>query len=97
VPNTEPVPAAVLSAVRRMVVRESRLSISPQTVALEEPLNGGLLRLTSLGLLGMLIRLEDELGVTLPDDLFAGGGIYTVGDLAHVIAAASEMAKGSSS
>ncbi len=93
-PNaTRPVPDAVLAVVRKMVVRESRLSIDPETVALAEPLNGALLHMTSLGLLGMLIRLEDELGVMLPDDLFSGGPIHTVGDLAELIARAAETAR----
>jgi len=91
-----PTPDAVLAAVRKMVVRESRLSIDPETVAPQEPLNGGLLRMTSLGLLGMLIRLEDALGVLLPDDLFTGRQIHTVGDLAELIASAAQVANGSS-
>lgn len=96
-PNAvRPTPDAVLTAVRKMVVRESRLSIDPETVASDEPLNGRLLRMTSLGLLGMLIRLEDELGVLLPDDLFAGRQIYTVGDLADLIASAAQPMNGSS-
>ncbi|HEX6872094.1 MAG TPA: acyl carrier protein [Micromonosporaceae bacterium] len=82
---------AVLDAVRRIVVRESRLSIDPATVAEDEPLDGPLLRVTSLGLLGMLIRLEDELAITLPDDLFAGRVVRTVADLAAVIEAVGEQ------
>lgn len=92
----KPAPDAVLTAVRKMVVRESRLSIDPQTVATDEQLNGRLLRMTSLGLLGMLVRLEDELGVLLPDDLFTGRQIYTVGDLADLITSSAQMATGSS-
>jgi acyl carrier protein len=37
----------------------------------------------------MLVQLEDELGVTLPDDLFAGRTFNTVGDLIDVVATAS--------
>ena len=92
-----PTPEAVLTVVRTMVVRESRLSIDPETVAAQEPLNGGLLRMTSLGLLGMLIRLEEALGVLLPDDLFAGRQVHTVGDLAELIASAAQVPNGSSS
>ena len=80
---------AVASAVKRLVVRESRLSIDPQTVSDDELLNGSLLHVTSVGFLGMLVQLEDELGVTLPDDLFAGRTFNTVGDLIDVVASAS--------
>ncbi|TML59421.1 MAG: acyl carrier protein [Actinobacteria bacterium] len=79
---------AVATAVKRLVVRESRLSIDPQTVADDELLNGSLLHVTSVGFLGMLVQLEDELGVTLPDDLFAGRTFNTVGDLIDVVASA---------
>jgi acyl carrier protein len=85
---TERVPDAVLAAVKRIIVRESRLAVDPAAVADNEPLDGRLLRVSSLGLLGMLIRLEDELDMTLPDDLFAGRRIHTVQDLAGVIASA---------
>jgi acyl carrier protein len=68
-----------------MVVRESRLSVDAASVAADEPLNGRLLRVTSMGLLSMLIQLEDDLGVTLPDDLFLGRLVYTVADLADVV------------
>jgi acyl carrier protein len=75
----------VLAAVKRIVVRESRLSIDPATVPDDEPLDGQLLRVTSFGLLGMLIRLEDELNVTLPDGLFTGRVIRTVADFAALV------------
>jgi acyl carrier protein len=80
---------AVAAAVKRLVVRESRLSIDPQAVSEDELLNGPLLHVTSVGFLGMLVQLEDELGVTLPDDLFAGRTFNTVGDLVDVVATAS--------
>lgn len=75
----------VSAAVKKMVVAESRLSIDPATVGDAEPLNGEVLRVTSVGFLSMLIRLEDELGVTLPDDLFAGRSFHTVADLVDVV------------
>ena len=77
--------AAVNLTVKRVVVRESRLSIDPSQVADDELLRGELLHVTSVGLLGMLVRLEDELGVTLPDDLFAGRSFHTVADLVEVV------------
>jgi acyl carrier protein len=77
---------AVGLAVRRIVVRESRLSVDPAAIRDDEPLDGELLRVTSVGLLGMLVRLEDELDVTLPDDIFAGRSFRTVADLIDVVA-----------
>jgi acyl carrier protein len=76
---------AVLDAVKRMVARESRLSIDPRQISDDEPLDGPLLRITSMGLLGMLIRLEGELSITLPDDIFVGQVMHTVADLARVV------------
>ncbi|MFI1994573.1 acyl carrier protein [Actinoplanes sp. NPDC020271] len=80
---------AVTDAVKRLVVRESRLSIGYDRIADDEPLNGSLLRITSMGLLGMLIKLEDELDVTLPDDIFVGKVMYKVSDLVDVISEAT--------
>ncbi|WP_307961758.1 aldehyde dehydrogenase family protein [Salinispora arenicola] len=48
----------VNEAVKRLVVRESRVSVDPGTIDDLEPLNGDLLRVNSLGFLGMLVRLE---------------------------------------
>lgn len=76
----------VAAAVKRLVARESRLSIDPARIPGSEPLDGQLLRVTSVGLLGMFIRLEDELSLTLPDDLFAGRVLYTVDDIVDVVA-----------
>ncbi len=78
----------VLLAVKQIVTRESRLSVDPASIAEDEPLNGALLKVTSLGLLGMLIQLEDDLGVILPDDMFQGRQIFTVADLAKVVQSA---------
>jgi acyl carrier protein len=82
---------AVGLAVKRLVVRESRLLIDPATVADDELLNGSLLHVTSLGFLGMLVQLEDELGVVLPDDLFVGRTFNTVGDMIDVIASSPDL------
>ncbi|MFI5844838.1 acyl carrier protein [Catenuloplanes sp. NPDC051500] len=78
--------ARINEAVKRLVVRESRLSVDPSSIDDHEPLNGDLLRVNSLGFLGMLVRLEDELDVTLPDDIFAGRVFTTVADLVDVVA-----------
>jgi acyl carrier protein len=84
--------ARVSAAVKRMVARESRLSIDPDRIPDGEPLDGPLLRVTSVGLLGMLIRLEDELSLTLPDDLFVGRVMYTVDDIVDVVAGVEDRA-----
>ncbi|HZG04692.1 MAG TPA: acyl carrier protein [Streptomyces sp.] len=77
--------AAVADAVKRVVIAESRLSISPDDITEDEPLVGDLLRVNSLGFVGMLVRIEDELAVTLPDDLFVGRSFRTVADLVDVV------------
>jgi acyl carrier protein len=74
--------------VKKLVIRESRLALDPAELADDEPLNGSLLRINSLGFLGMLVKLEDELDVTLPDDLFAGRKFTTVSDIVDVVSAA---------
>ncbi|PHX40859.1 acyl carrier protein [Pseudomonas sp. NZIPFR-PS5] len=78
-------------AVKKVVIAESRLTISPDQVADDEPLNGALLSINSLGFVGMLIQLEDQLDVTLNDDLFVGRSFTTVADLVDVIQNHSEI------
>lgn len=80
----------VNAAVKRLLVLESRASVAPESVPDDEPLNGDLLRVNSLGFLGTLVRLEDELDVTLPDDLFVGRTFNTVADLVDIVAGAIE-------
>ncbi|MZE79641.1 acyl carrier protein [Streptomyces xinghaiensis] len=77
--------AAVADAVKRVVIAESRLSLSPADITEDEPLVGDLLRVNSLGFVGMLVRIEDELDVVLPDDLFVGRSFRTVADLVDVV------------
>jgi len=77
--------ADVLESVKRMMISESRLSVSPDQVADDEPLNGALLRVNSLGFVGVLMRLEDELDVTLADDLFVGRSFTTVAEVVDVV------------
>ncbi|MGH8791172.1 MAG: acyl carrier protein [Stackebrandtia sp.] len=76
---------AVNEAVKRLVVVESRLRIDSAKVADDEPLSGRLLHVNSLGFVGMLVRLEDELDVTLMDDLFVGRQFHTVADIVDVV------------
>ncbi|MEU7477852.1 acyl carrier protein [Lentzea sp. NPDC042327] len=80
--------AEIGHVVKKLVIRESRLALDPAELADDEPLNGSLLRINSLGFLGMLVKLEDELDVTLPDDLFAGRKFTTVADIVDVVSAA---------
>jgi acyl carrier protein len=83
----------VTRTVKTVVIAESRLSVGPDAVADDEPLNGDLLRVNSFGFVGMLVRLEDELGVTLPDDLFVGRSFRTVDDLVGVVLDAVGVAR----
>ena len=81
--------AAVAEAVKRVVIAESRISLQPTQITEQEPLSGDRLKVNSLGFVGMLVRLEDELDVTLSDDLFVGHRFHTVGDLVTVVAEAA--------
>lgn len=83
----------VTDSVKRVVIAESRLSLQPADLRTDEPLNGDLLKLNSLGFVGMLVRLEDELDITLPDDLFVGRSFHTVADLVDVVANGAEAAR----
>jgi len=78
--TAEPDHATVADSVKRVVIAESRLSLEPHQIQDDEPLSGDLLRVNSMGFVGMLVRLEDELDVTLPDDLFVGRTFKTVDD-----------------
>ncbi|MFC8008530.1 acyl carrier protein [Streptomyces olivaceus] len=84
-PATDIDDAAVATAVKEMLIAESRLTMSPGELSDDEPLNGELLRVSSLGFLGMLIRLEDALDVTLPDDLFTGKRFRVVSDVVDLV------------
>ncbi|MEV0704760.1 acyl carrier protein [Saccharopolyspora sp. NPDC050389] len=83
--------AAVADAVKRVVIAESRISLRPAQIPDDEPLNGDRLTVNSLGFVGMLVRLEDELGIELSDDLFVGRQFRTVNDLINVVAEAGEV------
>ncbi|MET8847469.1 acyl carrier protein [Amycolatopsis sp. NPDC004625] len=84
--TTGPDRPTVSDSVKRVVIAESRLSLTPAEIPGDEPLNGDLLRINSLGFVGMLVHLEDALDVTLPDDLFVGRTFRTVDDLVDVVA-----------
>ncbi|MEV7425369.1 phosphopantetheine-binding protein [Streptomyces sp. NBC_01429] len=84
---------AVADSVKRVVISESRLSLRPADIDDHEPLNGELLRVNSLGFVGMLVILEDELDVVLPDDLFVGRAFHTVHDLIEVVLLGAEASR----
>ncbi|MFC8845932.1 MULTISPECIES: acyl carrier protein [unclassified Micromonospora] len=84
---------AVVDTVKRVVIAESRLSISPSDISEAEPLVGDLLRVNSLGFVGMLVRIEDELDIVLPDDLFVGRSFQTVADLVDVVLGVAEATR----
>lgn len=81
--------AEISIVVRRIVLRESRLPLRPEEITEAEPLNGELLRINSMGFLGTLVLLEDELDVSLPDDLFVRQTFTTVADLVDAVAGAT--------
>ncbi|MFP3986816.1 acyl carrier protein [Streptomyces sp. E11-3] len=84
---------AVADAVKRVVITESRLSIDPERISESEPLVGELLRVNSLGFVGMLVKIEDALDITLPDDLFVGRAFKVVGDLVDVVLQGAESSR----
>ncbi|WP_410623421.1 acyl carrier protein [Amycolatopsis sp. cmx-8-4] len=84
--TTGPDRTTVSDSVKRVVIAESRLSLAPEEIQDNEPLSGDLLRINSMGFVGMLVQLEDALDVTLPDDLFVGRTFKTVNDLVEVVA-----------
>lgn len=88
-PTDLSVRASINSAIKRVALAESRVCAPLSAVADDEPLNGELLSVTSLGFLGMLMQLEDECEIILPDDLFIGRSFATVADLVDVVYAAS--------
>jgi acyl carrier protein len=75
----------VADMVKLALIRESGLTLQAGQIAGDELLNGPVLRVASMGLLGMLIRLEDDLELTLPDDLFAGRTFRVVNDVVAVV------------
>ncbi|WP_424186725.1 acyl carrier protein [Actinokineospora sp. G85] len=81
---------AVAEAVKRVVIAESRISLHPSAISEREPLSGDRLKVNSLGFVGMLVRLEDDLDITLSDDLFVGRKFHTVGDLVSVVLEAAD-------
>lgn len=85
--------AAVTDSVKRVVIAESRLPLKPADIADHEPLVGQILRVNSLGFVGMLVRLEDELDIMLPDDLFVGHRFETVHDLIETVMSGAESVR----
>ncbi|WP_353940567.1 acyl carrier protein [Streptomyces sp. HUAS MG91] len=83
---------AVTESVKRVVLAESRLPLQPADIDDHEPLNGEILHVNSLGFVGMLVLLEDELDIVLPDDLFVGRSFQTVNDLIEVVLLGAEAA-----
>ena len=76
----------------RRAVARGRVHMQPETTALVARGSvgkGDVLNVSSLGFVGMFVRLEDELDVELPDDLFNGRTFTTVDDMVEVVAAAA--------
>lgn len=77
----------VVDAVRKLVVADSGQPIAPAAVAENEPLDGKLLRLASIDVVWLLVRLENDLAVRLPNDIFVGRRFRTVADFADAVLA----------
>ncbi|WP_382464726.1 acyl carrier protein [Streptomyces noursei] len=92
-PRPAPPRPAVATIVKRMLIAESRLTMEPAELRDDEPLTGQVLNVSSFGFVGMFIRLEDELGVELPDDLFIDRVFTTVNDIVNVVSEAAGAAQ----
>lgn len=68
----------------------AQAGLPPDAVVVSEstPLMGELLHVTSLTILGMLLKLEEELDIVLPDNLLVGRTFHTVGDIVSVVLSA---------
>jgi acyl carrier protein len=77
----------VLDAVRTLLVADSRQRIDPETLAEHEPLDGERLRLTSVDAVWVLVRLEADLAVRLPDDIVVGRRFRRVRDFVDAVLA----------
>ncbi|QZL04209.1 acyl carrier protein (plasmid) [Streptomyces sp. BHT-5-2] len=92
-PRLAPPRSEVATIVKRMLIAESRLTMEPTELRDDEPLTGPVLNVSSFGFVGMFIRLEDELGVELPDDLFIDRVFTTVNDIVNVVSEAAGRAQ----
>jgi acyl carrier protein len=77
----------VAETVKRIVLDEARSTAAVADVPDDEPLDGELLKVSSMALLGILTRLEDEFGDAVPDDVFAGRSLKSVQDLIDLVTA----------
>lgn len=75
----------IVGRIKRIVAAESQISSGADSLPDTTPLTGGVLRINSLAMLGMLVKLEDELGVQLPDDLLLGRRFKTLGDIISAV------------
>jgi acyl carrier protein len=75
----------VAETIKRAIIDEARVNITPQQLADDELLNGTLLRITSLSFVGMLMTLEDELDIKLEDELFMQMKFTHVSDLINFV------------
>ena len=87
--NSAAPPDQVAGVVKRVLIDESRIAMDPAELRDDEPLQGATLNVSSLGFVGMLVRLEDELDMELPDNLFVDRTFSTVGDVEAIVAEAA--------
>jgi acyl carrier protein len=92
VPQPAPDPEIVSRSVRKILIAESRLDLEVDAITDHELLNGPLLKVNSLSLVGLLIRLEDELDTVFADGLLVGRSFTTVSDLEEAVFQGIEVA-----
>ena len=79
----DPIRAAVLSA---LCAARSSSDAMPGDVDDRTPLGPGGLGISSLGLLHVFVRLEDQLAIVFDDMAVANGNFATFGDLCQFVA-----------
>jgi acyl carrier protein len=84
----------VLAEVRRMLIEKLRVQREPDEIDPDTALFGSGLGLDSLDAVELLVCLDADFGVKLPDDAFGRAEMRTVNSLVDLIFAAREAARG---
>ncbi|RJX21255.1 MAG: acyl carrier protein [Ammonifex sp.] len=69
--------------VKKMIVEVGRLSIPADEIDIEEPLVGGKVDIDSLGFIELMLSVEENLNVEIPEDVWKQ--THTVRDIARVL------------
>lgn len=75
--------SALVTTIVRIAGDEAEPGV-PDTITMDTGLGGNGLGLTSLGLIRVLVRLENELDIELDDETVMDADLRTVGDLVSI-------------